>query len=152
MRIRAETYPVRPVGTATPDIEVVPKTRASEVLVVGGDDWAVSEVSEELATKGRTAHRCHDSAETPFPCNAMIPGRGCPLDQHDVDVVLVVHSRPHENPTLSDMGATCGLRDGLPVVLAGMSAGSPYSPWAVRVPADGDVVATCDHAVTDPNR
>jgi hypothetical protein len=145
--MRVKTVWVRPVGAATADVEIVPKIKASEVLVVGGDDWAVSGVSDELAAKGRRAHRCHDSAESPFPCNAMIPGRGCPLDQNDVDVVVIVHSRPQENPTLSDMGAVCGLRDGIPVVLAGMSAGSPFATWAVKVPPDGDVVATCDRTV-----
>jgi hypothetical protein len=135
------------MGTVTPDVEVVPKTRASEVLVVGGNDWAISEVSQELVARGRNTHRCHDSGETPFPCNAMIPGRGCPLDNHDVDVVLVVHSRPQPNPTLNEMGAICGLRDGLPVVLAGMSAGSPFASWAEKVPPDGDVLATCDKVV-----
>jgi hypothetical protein len=140
------------VVTAIPDIELVPKTSASEMLVVGGDDWALTEVSEEIVAKGRGAHRCHDSAENPFPCNAMVEGRGCPLDLHDVDVVVVVRSRPETNPTFSEMGAVCGLRDGLPVVLAGMSTGSPFAPWAVKVPPDGDVVATCDQAVAEQQK
>ena len=126
-----------------------PKKRgiAEEVLVVGSDDWAIGDAAGQLREAGRTVHRCSDSAEAPFPCNALIPGRGCPLDQHNVDVVLNIRSRPESQPSISEMGAICGLRDGLPLVVGGLSDMSSFAPWADRVPPTGDIVATCDEAV-----
>ena len=122
-------------------------TIAAEVLVVGSDDWAIGDAASQLREAGRTVHRCCDSAEAPFPCNALIPGRGCPLDLHHVDVVLNIRSRPESQPALGEMGAICGLRDGLPLVVGGLSDMSSFSPWAERVPPTGDIVATCDEAV-----
>ena len=122
-------------------------TRAAEILVVGPDDWAVEDASSQLLAAGRAVHRCSESAEAPFPCNALIPGRGCPLDHHDIDVVLDIRSRPEAQPTLSEMGAICGLREGIPLVVGGMSEISGFATWARRVPTEGDIVATCDSAV-----
>jgi hypothetical protein len=124
-------------------------TIAAEVLVVGADDWAINDATTQLRAAGRTVHRCSESAEAPFPCNALIPGRGCPLDRHDVDVVLNIRTRPDAQPTLSEMGAICGLRDGIPLVVAGMPEISGFSAWAERVPADGDIVSTCDRVVEE---
>lgn len=138
-------------GTA-PGFELRQRTRAAEILLVGGDDWALSEAAQQLVGLGRRVHRCSDRSEAPFPCNAMIEGRGCPLDQHEVDVVLAVMSRPRTEPSMAEMGAVCGLRDGIPLVIAGLSEGSPLAAWAARVPADGDIVATCDQAVTASGR
>ena len=120
---------------------------AEEVLVVGSDDWAIGDAAGQLREAGRTVHRCSDSSEAPFPCNALIPGRGCPLDLHHVDVVLNIRSRPESQPALGEMGAICGLRDGLPLVVGGLSDMSSFSPWADKVPPTGDIVATCDEAV-----
>ena len=120
---------------------------AAEVLVVGNDDWAIGDAASQLREAGRTVHRCSDSAEAPFPCNALIPGRGCPLDLHSVDVVLNIRSRPESQPSLSEMGAICGLRDGLPLVVGGLSDMSSFAPWADKVPPTGDIIATCDEAV-----
>lgn len=120
---------------------------AAEVLVVGPDDWAISDAASQLYAAGRKVHRCFESADAPFPCNALIPGAGCPLDQHPVDVVLDIRSRPGGEPTMAEMGAVCGVRDGLPLVVAGMVEISGFGPWADPVPLDGDIVATCDEAV-----
>jgi hypothetical protein len=120
---------------------------AQDVLVVGSDDWAIGDAASQLREAGRTVHRCSDSAEAPFPCDALIPGRGCPLDLHNVDVVLNIRSRPEHQPALGEMGAICGLRDGLPLVVGGLSDMSSFGPWAEKVPPTGDIVATCDEAV-----
>lgn len=120
---------------------------ASQVLVVGADDWAIEHAALELKQAGRRVHRCQDSAESPFPCNALVPARGCPLDKHDVDVVLDVRARPQAEPSLGEMGAICGLRAGLPLVVAGLSEAMRLAPWAAKVPADGDIVTSCDEAV-----
>jgi hypothetical protein len=125
---------------------------AREVLVVGPDDWAVRRASRELEDAGRVAHHCYDSADTPFPCNALVPGRGCPLDVRHVDVVVTVRARPRREPGLSEMGAICGLRQGIPLVVAGLGDASGFARWAVQVPIDGDVVTTCDQLIRATGR
>ena len=122
-------------------------TCAAEILVVGAEDWAIDDAASQLQAAGRHVHRCSETTEAPFPCNALIPGRGCPLDQHRVDVVVNIRSRPESQPSLAEMGAICGLRDRIPLVVAGMSGVSGLTPWALRVPDEGDIVTTCDQAV-----
>ena len=129
-----------------------PPVLAAEVLVVGVDDWAIGEVAAQLVAAGRRVHRCADSVEAPFPCNALVPGRGCPLDKYPVDAVLDVHSRPRERLPFSEMGAICGLRSGLPLVMGGISDGSVLTEWAEQVPPGGDIVSTCDAAVAKATR
>jgi hypothetical protein len=120
---------------------------AAEVLVVGTDDWAVGDASAQLEAAGRAVHHCFESSETPFPCNALIPGVGCPLDHHQVDVVVNIHTGPGSGPAVAEMGAICGLRAGIPLVVAGLSDASEFAPWAERVPLSGDIVSTCDETV-----
>ena len=122
-------------------------TTAAEVLVVGSEEWAIADATVQLRRAGRTVHRCSDNVSLPFPCNAMIPGRGCPLDNHPVDVVLDIRSRADSQPALSEMGAVCGLRDGIPLVIGGLSDMSTFAPFGDKVPPTGDVVASCDEAV-----
>ena len=152
MTLGTETEPVQPVEVAKADIEVIQEVPlkprvADHVLLVGGEDWAMADVTSQLHAAGRTVHRCCDSASAPFPCNAMVPGRSCPLDHEEVDVVLVIRSRPLVEPSLADMGAVCGIRDGLPIVVAGLSEDSGFGPWAEEVAQAGDIVATCDEIV-----
>jgi hypothetical protein len=120
---------------------------ATEVLVVGTDDWAISDASGQLEAAGRAVHHCYESSETPFPCNALIPGVGCPLDQHQIDVVVNIRTGPGSGPTMAEMGAICGLRANIPLVVAGLSDASEFAPWADRVPLSGDIVSTCDETV-----
>lgn len=124
-----------------------PATKAAHVLVVGSEDWAIADAAAQLRAEGRGVHRCSDNATAPFPCNAMIPGRGCPLDNHDVDVVLDIRSKADSEPALSEMGVVCGLRDGLPLVIGGLSDMSPFAQFGDKIPATGDVVSSCDDAV-----
>ncbi|HLI24275.1 MAG TPA: hypothetical protein VKU91_04925 [Acidimicrobiales bacterium] len=120
---------------------------AREILLVGSEDWAIRQAHEELTDAGRVVHRCHESAESPFPCNALIAGVGCPLDRHSVDVVLDVRARPRADPSLGEMGAMCGLRAGLPLVVAGLSGAMKLAPWASQVPPHGTILENCDAAV-----
>jgi hypothetical protein len=124
-------------------------TCAAEILVVGAEDWAIDDAASQLQAAGRHVYRCSETTEAPFPCNALIPGRGCPLDQFRIDVVVNIRSRPESQPSLAEMGAICGLRDRIPLVVAGMSGVSGLTPWAVRVPPEGDIVTTCDEAVRE---
>jgi hypothetical protein len=146
--LQDHTGRVQPLDLASLERETRPKaTKAAEVLVVGADDWAIGDAAVQLHAAGRVVHRCCESVESPFPCNALIPGRGCPLDHHPVDVVVNIRSHPGVQPTVGEMGAICGLREGLPLVVAGMSDVSGFGPWAERVPPDGDIVSTCDDVV-----
>ena len=124
-----------------------PVTKAAEVLVVGSEEWGIADASAQLRSAGRVVHRCSDNAVAPFPCNAMIPGRGCPLDQHEVDVVVTIRSRADTEPAISEMGAICGLRDGIPLVIGGLADMSPFAPFGDKIPSKGDVVSACDEAV-----
>ncbi len=118
-----------------------------EVLIVGVDDWAIRDATARMQGAGWIVHGCSDTTEAPFPCNAVIPGRGCPLNEHRVGVVLDVRSRPATELLLSEMGSVCGLRDGLPLILAGPAEGTNLAPWARVVPASGDLVAACQEVV-----
>jgi hypothetical protein len=123
-----------------------------EVLIVGVDDWAIRDATGRMQDAGWTVHRCSDTTDTPFPCNAVIPGRGCPLNQHRVGVVLDVRSRPATELALSEMGSICGLRDRLPLILAGPAEGTSLAPWARVVPASGDLVAACQEVLEGQDR
>ncbi len=143
-----ETCDVNPIDLARLEREGRTKsTKAAEVLVVGRDDWAIDDAIAQLHAAGRVTHRCSETAEAPFPCNALIPGRGCPLNQHDVDLVLDIRNRPGVQPTIAEFGAICGLRDGLPLVVAGITEVTGFESWSERVPPTGDIVSTCDDAV-----
>ena len=118
----------------------------ADVLVVGTEEWSVAAAARELAAAGHVVHRCCDSLERPFPCNALIPGRGCPLDVAPVRVVLDVRGRPQGQLAQGEFGSICGLRAGLPLVLAGFHAASPLAPFATLVPDAGTVAATVETA------
>jgi hypothetical protein len=106
------------------------------VLVVGTDDWAV-ERSADVLTDGRCeVSRCHDPGEAAFPCNLLHPERGgCPLD--GVDVVVEVRATAQPGVAPGEMGAICALRAGKPLVLAGLSAQSPFGGAASGVVGPG---------------
>jgi hypothetical protein len=119
---------------------------ARNVLVVGTDDWATEQVTAQLSDAGHPVLSCHPQGEPGFPCNAMVEGRTCPLDV-GFDVVLSVRARPLEQPAIGEMGAVCGLRAGATLVLAGMTRGNPFGPWASAVVENGDLVATVEQAL-----
>ena len=120
----------------------------AEVLVVGTEEWSIAAAARELSEAGHVVHRCCDTVERPFPCNALVPGRGCPLDTSAVRVVLDVRGRPHGAVGLDEVGAICGLRAGLPLVLAGFHAASPLAAFATLVPDAGTVASTVELATS----
>jgi len=87
-------------------IEHSPKWRALTVLAMGTDDWGVEQAASSLATAGHRILRCHEPGEPAFPCNALIPGRTCPLDE-GFDVAVTVRARPLPHPTQSEFGVVC---------------------------------------------
>jgi hypothetical protein len=114
------------------------------VLVVGTDDWAIEQSAAALQAAGHEPMRCHDPGAPAFPCNALLPGRRCPLDV-GVDVVLTSRARPVTVPTLSEMGVTCALHAGVPLVVTGIADRGPYGSLASRVVTEhGHVAAACE--------
>jgi len=119
------------------------------VLVVGTDDWAIEQSAEALQAAGHEPLRCHDDGASPFPCNALLPGRRCPLDV-GVDVVVTSRARPVTNPTLSEMGVTCALHAHVPLVVTGISDRGPFNALAARiVSSQGHVAAAVEAVVAE---
>jgi hypothetical protein len=136
-------------AAAVPVSSAGPAQRTLEVLIVGTDDWAIEQSAAAIEAAGHAVHRCHEAGEAPFPCNALRPGRGCPLDK-GIDVIVASRARPVDAPTTTEMGVTCALHAGVPLVLTGISRGAPFAPYAAEVVAvGGDVAAACADAAGD---
>ncbi len=121
------------------------------MLVVGTLPSATEPAVAQLEDAGHEVVSCHDPGEGPFPCRAL-SGRGaCPLDGAPVDVVVTVRNRAWAQPSPYEDGAVCALRRHIPMVLAGVSALSPFDRWSPRTVDDGeDLVAACEEAATAP--
>lgn len=102
------------------------------VLVVGTEDWAVEQAAGRLAASGCEVLACHQPGEPAFPCNAVIPGRVCPLDA-GFDMAVTIRSRPLDQPAPGEMGAVCALRAGKPLVSAGMPGRNPFADFSDRL-------------------
>ena len=114
--------------------------RTLAVLVVGTDDWAIEQSAAALQAAGHEPLRCHDPGAPSFPCNALLPGRRCPLDI-GVDAVVTSRARPVSAPTVSEMGVTCALHAGVPLVVTGISDRGPFNGLASRVVTEQGHVA-----------
>ena len=120
--------------------------RPLTVLVVGTDDWAVEQAATALASSGHRVLRCHEPGDPAFPCNALIPGRTCPLVV-GFDVAVTVRARPLPSPVQGETGVICALRNDVPLVVAGMTSVDPFAPWAsIVVEPGGDVTSACEEA------
>jgi len=122
-------------------------TAELDVLVIESHPGAAAAATDALEAAGHRTTTCHPAgAEAAFPCRAVIDPADCPLDDRP-DVALLVRDRITE-PGAREQGASCAIRAGIPLVMAGPSALDPYEPWlAGRVEgADRDVVAACEAA------
>ena len=117
--------------------------------MVGTDDWAIEQSAASLQDAGHEPARCHDPGAAVFPCNALLPGRRCPLDV-GVDVVVTSRARPLSAPALSEMGVTCGLHAGLPLVVTGIADRGPFSDLAARTVSEQGSVAAAVEDVANP--
>jgi hypothetical protein len=115
-------------------------TRALAVLVVGTDDWAIEQSAAALQAAGHEPLRCHDAGAPAFPCNALLPGRRCPLDI-GVDAVVTSRARPVSEPTLTEMGVVCALHAQVPLVVTGIATRGPFNELASRVVTEQGHVA-----------
>jgi len=118
-------------------------------LVVGTDDWAIEQCATELEAEGGRVLRCHEPGDPAFPCNALLEGRTCPLDE-GFDVVVTVRARPLAEPSRAEMGVVCALHAGKPLVVAGVASERPFGPWAsLAVEQGGDVATACEKVVAE---
>lgn len=108
--------------------------------MVGTDDWAVEQAVEQLTASGHRTLTCHPPGQPAFPCNALVEGRVCPLDE-GFDVVLTARATPERLPTVGEMGVICALHAGKPLVTAGTQGRSPFVPWTTREVGGGDDLA-----------
>lgn len=121
------------------------------VLVLESDPGAATAARQELSNAGHTLHSCHDPGESAFPCNALRDGRGCPFEAQPIDVVLDVRRRARTTPTVREDGVACGIRQHVPLVVAGPTVFSPYADYATELCHDTvGVVAACERAAAAP--
>ena len=125
---------------AAAEASVSEEIRTLAVLVVGTDDWAIEQSAAALQAAGHEPLRCHDPGAPAFPCNALLPGRRCPLDI-GVDAVVTSRARPVSAPTVTEMGVTCALHAGVPLVVTGISDRGPFNGLATRVVTEQGHVA-----------
>jgi hypothetical protein len=120
------------------------------VLIVGAATPATEMVAERLVRAGHELRRCVEPGQSPFPCAGLRCG-ACPVTSDGgVDVAVVIRIRPHPRPQLTDLGAICALRDGVPLVVSGNHVLSPFDRWAsARVDLD-DVVAAVERLAHEP--
>jgi hypothetical protein len=125
------------------------RTKPLNVLVVGTDDWAIDQAVAALAARGHHPLTCHASGAAPFPCNALLPGRTCPLDV-GFSVVVTVRARATGDPAPAEFGVTCALHAGASLVVAGVSAHNPFERWSTQVvDLGGDLATECERVARE---
>lgn len=118
------------------------------VLVVGTDEWAIAQSAMKVGAAGHQVLLCHDQGEPAFPCNAVRPGRTCPLDQ-GVHAIVTSRARPVDVISPSEVGVVCALHANVPVVVSGISRGAPFAAWAAAtVPGQGDLADVLAQVLT----
>lgn len=122
------------------------------VLLLEGELGASCDAALQLAVAGHTVARCHSQDEASFPCRGL-SADACPLDEGDVDAVVVVRAGESPDGPKRDSGedgARCALRRHIPLVLAGEAGRSPLRVFAAAVIAGPDglveVVEKAAHA------
>jgi len=110
------------------------------VLVVGTDDWGIQQAVDHLEAAGITTLTCHPFGEPAFPCNALVEGRVCPLDE-GFDLVVTVRARPDALPAPGELGVICALHAHVGLITAGIAGRNPFAPWALRSVGRADDLA-----------
>ncbi len=103
------------------------------------------EATAVLEHAGHEVVRCTRPGQDAYPCRAL--EGSCPLDA-TVDVAVVVHDRSTTGIAPGSVGAICARRDGVPLVLAGNRANSPFATSAGAEAASiADIPAAIERAV-----
>ena len=123
-------------------------TTPLDVLVMETHGHYADVAVAELEGAGHRVHRCFGADDMGFPCRGVTDPEGCPIDR-GVDVALVVRPRVVPRTTPLEVGVTCALRAGVPVVEKGRAELDPYASWIARRVDDGGVVAACEEAVEE---
>lgn len=117
------------------------------VLVVESDAWSGESAKRALRAAGHETVTCMEPGGPSLPCRALMVGERCPLDEMRVDCVLDVRGRPWPSLMPRERGAICGIRAGVPLVVAGAAQRNPLHQWTEAIAADDvDVVAECEAA------
>ena len=125
------------------------------VLLVEGELGASCGAALELANAGHTVARCHGQDEPSFPCRGLTAD-ACPLDDGDVDAVVVVRGQemiggPERESGVD--GARCALRRHVPLVLAGDTGRSRLRAFAAAESSGSDgLVAVVEGVAHAPLR
>jgi hypothetical protein len=113
------------------------------VLVVEREVGDAAGAAEQLRADGHEVVRCDDADPVAGRLCAGLPGgSGCPLDARPVDVVVAVRGDAGGPSTERETGIRCALRQRVPVMVLGSSAGASYANWV-------DEVAAMDGAALD---
>lgn len=123
------------------------------VLLMESEPWAADEAAYRLELAGHTVERCFGRNIPSFPCAALREGGTCPFSS-GVDVALVVRSEAWQVPMSLERGVVCAIRDGVPLVVAGVLDPDPFTRWeTASVEGTDQVVAVCERvAATRPAR
>jgi hypothetical protein len=125
---------------------VATRTRA---LIVSSDDEPLADVERELRDAGFDVWRCHEPGSPSYPCVGILTGE-CPLDvAGGIDVAVDVRHHPWPAPTPREIGVTCAVRAGVPVVVVGRGS----HPFEDRAAATVDSIRglgdVCEDAIAD---
>ncbi len=121
------------------------------MLVVGTGPAAIEQAERTLVDAGHDVARCHDSGAPAFPCRALSGSSGCPLEEGPIDVAVTLRNRALSGPSPFEAGATCAIRRHIPLVVAGVTGGEPFSPWCSQIVEDpAEFVEVCEAVATVP--
>jgi hypothetical protein len=120
------------------------------VLMLESEPGAGRGVARDLEGAGHAVVRCHEPDQPGFPCRAIGDPLACPLRDGVVDVAVTVRSAARETPSAGEDGVACALRAGVPLVVAGATAGSPFAEWATATAGFDDVAQVCEGAASAP--
>lgn len=129
-------------------------TTTLDVLLIEGQTAAGHDDTRRLVSAGHRVHRCfpHREARGRVPlrdrylCAAVTDGR-CPLDD-GIDVALLVRDPDTTEPVATEVGVSCALRSGVPVVEDGPDVLDPFEPWVSARAEEDDVVSACERAAS----
>lgn len=119
------------------------------VLLMGGPGPNFDEARRKLEAAHHEVATCTERDEPVFPCKAFT-GR-CPLDEGYLDAAVLVRNHAWPRPTAFDRGATCAVRQKIPVVMTGINVLNPYEEWTdAAVTRSDDLVATIEGVMEAP--